>query len=190
MPRRDAARGAARDGDYVPLAEQDPALWDTAADRRGRGAAVARERDGRDRPLSAGGGGAIGPCGPPADRPLRLGGDRAALRRPFGDHRFAGGGDQPGDRPCRDARPDAGLGALEALADDARLADTSPIGRRAPRFWRARATSTRPTRPTNGRSAWNPTRRSAASCSNAAQSSSPSPSGLRIRPAAGPARDL
>ena len=38
----EARRAARRDasGEYVPLAEQDTALWDDAPDRRGRGAAV------------------------------------------------------------------------------------------------------------------------------------------------------
>ena len=39
--RRPARRDAA--GDYVPLGWQDPALWDAAHDRRGRGAAAPRQ---------------------------------------------------------------------------------------------------------------------------------------------------
>ena len=70
MLHAEARRGARRNarGDYVPLAEQDPHSWSTRADRRGRGAAVPGEPHGRDRPLSARGGGAVGPRGAPAHR--------------------------------------------------------------------------------------------------------------------------
>ena len=75
----EARRGARRDaaGEFVPLADQDPALWD--ADRRSRSAAVPRERLRRLRPLSIGGGDPVGPCRAAAQRPDRLGGDRTAL---------------------------------------------------------------------------------------------------------------
>ena len=50
-----------------------------AADRRGGRIAPSRQHHGHARPLSTGGGAAIGPCRPPAHRRGRLGGDRAHL---------------------------------------------------------------------------------------------------------------
>ena len=100
--RRDARRDA--QGEYVPLADQDPAVG-RAADRRGRRPALARQCHARDRPLPARSGGAVGSCRSPTHRPRRLGGDRAHLRRPPGDDRLARGGDQSGHRGGRDARP-------------------------------------------------------------------------------------
>ena len=75
--RRGARRTAA--GDYVPLAEQDTDAWDARLIDEAETLLRRVERDVRDRSLSAGGGGAVGPCGAPLDRRGRLGGDRAAL---------------------------------------------------------------------------------------------------------------
>lgn len=97
------ARRAARrspEGDFVPLAEQDTALWGRHADRRGGRPARTCRRQGDHRPLPAGGGRAIGPHGAAARRPHRLGSDPPALRRAAGRRRLACCGDQPrrGDR--------------------------------------------------------------------------------------------
>ena len=61
MLHAEARRGARRSasGDYIPLAEQDSARMGSAADRRGRGAALPRQRDGRGRPLPARSRGAV-----------------------------------------------------------------------------------------------------------------------------------
>ena len=97
MLHAEARRGARRDaqGEYVPARGSGSRLVGCAVDRRGRSAAVACERNERDRPLSTGSCGAIGACDSAADWTHRLGGDRADLRCVARDHRFAGGGDQP-----------------------------------------------------------------------------------------------
>ena len=81
MLHAEARRGARRNaaGDYVPLAEQDPALWDADLIAEAEALLTRREPDGRGRPLPAGGGGAVRPCGAPLHRPRRLGGHQAAL---------------------------------------------------------------------------------------------------------------
>ena len=74
MLHAEARRRARRtpDGDYVPLAEQDQGLWDwqTIAEAEAllRRAGAAR----RHRPLSAGGGAAVGACLSLPHRPCQL----------------------------------------------------------------------------------------------------------------------
>jgi RNA polymerase sigma-70 factor (ECF subfamily) len=100
MLHAEARRGARRtpDGDYVPLAEQDPALWN---------APMIEEAEALL--FRASGMGTIGRFQLEAavqsahvvrrrHRCRRLGGDRAALRRAARDHRLAGGRHQSGDR--------------------------------------------------------------------------------------------
>ena len=162
--RRRARRNA--DGEYVPLAEQDPALWDwqmideaeallrraSALGSIGRyqleaalqSAHVYRRRTGR----------------------RQLGGGRAALRCAVGAHRLAGGRDQsrPGhrgdawrrrrlSRRCQRSPPMRGS------------PNTSPTGRRARNCWPGRAHTAKPARRTKSRSASSAIPRSAASCS-------------------------
>ena len=81
MLHAEARRAARRNaqGEYVPLAEQDPAAWDAQLIEEAEALAASRQHHERDRPLSAGSGGAVGPCRSPAHRLRRLGGDRAAL---------------------------------------------------------------------------------------------------------------
>jgi hypothetical protein len=66
IPRyRDSCRGAAERKAQrawrIRAARRSVGIMGYAADRGGRGAALSRQRHGCDRPLSAGGGGAIGP---------------------------------------------------------------------------------------------------------------------------------
>ncbi len=81
MLHAEARRGARRnaDGDYVPLAEQDPAAWDARLIEEAEALLFRASERGRGRPLSARGRGAIGACRAPPHRPRRLGGDLAAL---------------------------------------------------------------------------------------------------------------
>ena len=117
----------------MPLGRAGPGALGRADDRRGRGAAVARQPLRRHRPLPARGGGAVRARGAPRNGPRRLAGDRAALRRAVRAHRLAGGGAQPRRRAgARRSGAAAGLAALDALAADARLADYQP-------YWAARA---------------------------------------------------
>ena len=81
-----------------------------ADDRRGRGAARARDPPARHRPLPARGSGAIGARGAAARPACRLGRDRPALRRAVRAHRFAGGGAESRGRDRRDRRPGGGAG--------------------------------------------------------------------------------
>ena len=165
--RRDARRDA--HGEYVPLAEQDPALWDTALIEEAEALLSRASALPGDRPLPARGGGAVGPCRAPSHRPRRLDGDRAHLRRPSGDDRLARRGRSIGpSRSARRAEPAAGLEALDALSDDRRLAEYQP-------YWAARAgllarsvISTRPMQPMNVRSAWRAIPPCAASLNDAA----------------------
>ena len=166
----EARRGARRnaDGDYVPLAEQDTAVG-RRADRRGRGAAAAREPHGRDRPLSARSRRAVRACGAAAHRARRLGGDRETLRGAVRADRLAGGRDQPRGRARRDAR--APLRALRRSTRCRTMRGSptiNPIGRRAPGCWRGWETPTRPTAPTNARSVSKAIPPSAASCNRSA----------------------
>ena len=134
MLHAEARRGARRDaaGDYVPLAEQDPALWDAelideaealllrGEPRWARSAATSSRRR-CSRPMR---------CA--AHRRGRLGGDRAlydALAAITGSpvvaiNRAVAMAETDG--------PAAGLAALDALAGDARLAQYQP-------YWAARA---------------------------------------------------
>ncbi len=90
--RRAARRQAS--GEYVPLAEQDPALWDSRHDGGGRGGAAARQRAGDDWPLSTGRRAAIGARVALPDGPRELGGSGAVVRRASGHRGLTGGGDQ------------------------------------------------------------------------------------------------
>ena len=172
--RRAAPRAATPQGEYVPLAEQDPERVGRRADRRGRGAARARERAARRRPLPARGRGAVGARRAPPHRPLRLGRDRAHLRRAVRDHRLAGGRGQPRGRDRRAAR--RGRGPRRARrARRGRAARRLPaVLGRARRPARAhRRPPPPPTPPTSARSASRPTPPSAASSSAAAPRSAP-----------------
>ena len=102
----EARRAARRDanGEYVPLAAQDPALWDAALIDEAETALRRASTFGGDRPLPARSGGAIGACRAPADRMRALGGDRAALRCARGDDGLTGCRGQPRGRDRRDAR--------------------------------------------------------------------------------------
>ncbi len=72
-------------------------------------------------------------------------------------------------RSPRRAAPPPGLRRSTICRAMRGSANISRIGRRAPDCWREPATSMRPSRPTSGRSASNPTRPCAASCSSAAR---------------------
>ena len=128
--RRAARRN--RTGDYVPIAEQDTALWDGAVDRGSRGAFAARRGARPDRPLPARGRGAV----------------RARVRRTA--HRLPWAAivrlydallELTGSPVTAINRavalvelegPQAALVALDALEHDARLRDYQP-------YWAARA---------------------------------------------------
>jgi RNA polymerase sigma-70 factor (ECF subfamily) len=105
--RRAARRTAA--GDYVPLDEQDVAAWDARLIEQAEALLL------RASAMGAVGRGAVRPRRPPADRPIRLGGDRAAIRWAAGADRIARGDDQSRgrvggvDRGCR------GLGATGSV---------------------------------------------------------------------------
>ena len=102
--RRDARRDAA--GDYVPLSEQDPALWDAPlVDEAEALLHRANRCAGAPGPLSARGGGAVGARDASAQRRDRLAGDRAPVRRAVRAHRLAGGGAESCGGAGRDARP-------------------------------------------------------------------------------------
>ena len=140
MLHAEARRIARRDdaGDYVPLAEQDVGRWNEGDDRGGGSAAVSRRQDGRHRPLSARGGGAIGPCRAPALGQRRLGGHRASLRLAVDADRFASRGDQSGDCRGRDqGARSRGWRSSTGLSSTISSAAINPIGLRAPRCWRA-----------------------------------------------------
>ena len=102
MLLHDARREARfRDGELVLLADQDRALWDRGADRRGararstarsRCAAAARTSSRRRSPSLH------------AEEPRDWAADRRALRRARAAHRLAGGRAQPGDRGRRGGR--------------------------------------------------------------------------------------
>ena len=74
MLHAEARRRARRtpDGDYVPLAEQDQALWDWQAIAEAEALLRRAGAAGRHRPLSAGGGAAIGACLSLPHRPCQL----------------------------------------------------------------------------------------------------------------------
>ena len=74
--RRDARRDA--HGDYVPLAEQDPAAWDAALIDEAEALLARASALPRQRALPARGGGAVRARRAPPHRPRRLGRDRAA----------------------------------------------------------------------------------------------------------------
>ena len=139
-PRHGAARAVDVSGEYVPLAEQDPALWDARLDRRSRSAAVARQSRRCDRPLPAGSRRAVGPRGSAAYRPFRLGGDRASVRRAVGAHRLTSRGDQPRHRSRRDQRgpPPVWFYSTRWLTMRG-LPTISRTGPRGPDCWRAAA---------------------------------------------------
>ena len=117
---------------YVPLAEQDTALWDARPDRRGRSAAPARQRLRRIGRYQLEAAVQSAHAARRLDRPHRLGGDRDALRRAAGAHRLAGGCGQPrgGDGRGRGRR--AGLAALDAHRRRQAARDYQP-------YWAARA---------------------------------------------------
>ena len=135
MLHAEARRAARRDpaGDFVPLAEQDPARWDAALIDEAESAAVARERHGR--------GSAASSSKPRCSRRMPCGGapgrtDWAAilrlydalLRRP--DRRW-----WRSTAPSRSAElhgPRAALVALDASLAMRRLAEYQP-------YWAARA---------------------------------------------------
>ena len=76
------ARRAARlttNGDYVPLSEQDPALWDAAAIDEAERPVAAGEQPGPDRTVPARSSGAVGACCAADERPDRLGRHTRAL---------------------------------------------------------------------------------------------------------------
>ena len=150
-------RGAAqRDGDYVPLAEQDTALWD------------ARLIDEAEALL------------PRASRSRLVGRYQleAAVQSAHVGRRLTGATDWAAIKTLYDALfaitgspvvainraiaiaethgPPAGLTALDALSDDPRLLNISLIGRRGPGCCRALAVWRRPRALTFGRLGWNP----------------------------------
>ena len=123
--------------------------------------------DGGDRALSARGGGAVGACGAPADRAIRLGrrssGSTMRCRR-SPTHRWWRSTTPIADR--RDARGGSGTGRVSTHSRSTRgWRTTSPTGRRVPNCWRAPARPMRPIRPTSVPSVWRPIRRCATSCS-------------------------
>ena len=140
--RRDARRDAA--GEYVPLAEQDPAAWDAALIDEAEAAAARASQLPRRRALPARGGGAVGARRAPPHRPRRLGGDRAHLRGAARDHGLARRRDQPRRRGRRDARPGRGPRRARRSSPTTRASPTtSRTGPRAPTSSRAPATATR-----------------------------------------------
>jgi RNA polymerase sigma-70 factor (ECF subfamily) len=95
MLHADARRSARRDGhgDYLPLAEQDPAAWNAKLIEEAEALLTRASRMGALGRF--GGRGAVGPRGAPRVGCDRLGRNRAHLRRPAGDHRFTCCSDQP-----------------------------------------------------------------------------------------------
>ena len=96
-------------------------------------------------------------------------GDRTALRRAVGDHRFAGGGDQPRHCDRRDARGGGGTACLDELAIDTAAGGVPALlggaGRTAGTH---RPDLEQPTRPISAPSVWIPIRRCATSCGDGA----------------------
>ena len=174
MLHAEARRGARRDaaGDYVPLAEQDPALWDAALIDEAEALLLAREPHGQPSAAIS----SRRRCSRPtsmrrAHRPRRTG----RRSRMLYDALAAITGSPvvainraiaiaETDGPARGAR-----GARPRSKAMRGLRSTSPIGRRARRCSPRRATSRRPTPPTSRRSASKPTRRCGASCSSGAR---------------------
>ena len=169
MLHAEARRGARRDaaGDYVPLAEQDPARWDARDDRRGRSAAAPRQRAAARSAASS----SKRRCSRRTSirrrtGARRLGGDRRALRRAVRADRLAGGGDQPrgGDGARRTAPPPAWRRSTRWPATRG-CADYQPYwAARAGLLARAGDAGAAQRRPTSWRSAWSATRRCGASC--------------------------
>ena len=164
--RRRARRNA--DGEYVPLAEQDPALWDWQM--IGEAEALLRRASamGVDWPLSVGRRAAVGARVSLPNGSRQLGRGGAAVRRAVGARGLAGGRDQSraGDRgdctapaprstPCRRSPPMGGS------------PNTNPTGRRARSCWPRQARTAKPATLTRSRSVWSAIPRSAASCSDA-----------------------
>ena len=162
--RRRARR--TRDGEYVPLAEQDHALWDWPMIDEAEALLRRAAALGVDRPLSAGSRAAVGACLSLPHRAGQLGGGGAALRRAAGAHRLAGRRHQPragarrGGRRRRRARRAAGGRPATPGSPS-----TSPTGRRAPSCWRGPAPRAKRGAPTRWRSGSNATPPCAASCS-------------------------
>ena len=75
---RHAARRTA-DGDYIPLDEQDVDDWDGRLIEEAEALLLRASRDGRDRAVPIGSGGAVRACRAAANRPDRLGRDCAAV---------------------------------------------------------------------------------------------------------------
>ena len=122
-----------RDGEYVPLAEQDPALWDAQMIDEAEALLRRASALGVDRPLPARGRAAVGARVSPPHGSRQLGRGGAALRRAVRARRLAGRRDQSraGDRGAATA-PAPRSTAMPEVAADARLAEYQP-------YWAARA---------------------------------------------------
>ena len=148
--RRPARRNAA--GDYVPLAEQDVSLWDSALIDEAEALLTPRQCLRRTRPLSAEAAVQSAHCAAVPAAPTGRRSGSSTMRCGAVSPRRSW--HQPGDRHRRDGRAGGWPGRIRRLAGDRRLESINPIGPRGQICWPGSGAPSRLPLPMTALSGW------------------------------------